>query len=184
MPDRAKPKPVRVVFLGGLGEIGRNCACIEVEGRIVVLDCGIMFPDPDMPGIDLVLPEFTYLHERADRVDGIVLTHGHEDHTGGLAYLLRELHAPIYGSELTVGLARHRIEEAGLADKTRVVVVADGERVRIGACDVEFIPVTHSVPESMAIAFHTPQGVILHSGDFKLDLQPVDGRRTDLARLG
>jgi ribonuclease J len=181
---KPKPRPVRVVFLGGLGEIGRNCACIEVEGRIVVLDCGIMFPDPDMPGIDLVLPEFTYLRDRKDRVDGIVLTHGHEDHTGGLAYLLRDLQAPIYGSELTVGLARHRVEEAGLADKTRFVAVADGERVRVGACDVEFIPVTHSVPESMAIAFHTPQGVILHSGDFKLDLQPVDGRRTDLSRMG
>ncbi len=184
MAERGKPKPVRVVFLGGLGEIGRNCACIEVEGRIVILDCGIMFPEPDMPGIDLVLPEFTYLQDRKDRVDGIVLTHGHEDHTGGLAYLLRELSAPIYGSELTVGLARHRIEEAGLADKTRFVSVADGERVRIGACDVEFIPVTHSVPEAMAIAFHTPQGVILHSGDFKLDLQPVDGRRTDMPRMG
>ena len=178
------PKPVRVVFLGGLGEIGRNCACVEVEGRIVVLDCGIMFPDPDMPGVDLVLPEFTYLYDRKDRVDGIVLTHGHEDHTGGLAYLLRELQAPIYGSELTVGLARHRVEEAGLAGKTRFVVVRDGERVRVGACDVEFIPVTHSVPEAMAIAFHTPQGVILHSGDFKLDLQPVDGRRTDMSRMG
>jgi ribonuclease J len=184
LAERGKPKPVRVVFLGGLGEIGRNCACIEVEGRIVILDCGIMFPEPDMPGIDLVLPEFTYLQDRKDRVDGIVLTHGHEDHTGGLAYLLRELSAPIYGSELTVGLARHRIEEAGLADKTRFVSVADGERVRIGACDVEFIPVTHSVPEAMAIAFHTPQGVILHSGDFKLDLQPVDGRRTDMPRMG
>jgi ribonuclease J len=184
LPDRPKPKPVRIVFLGGLGEIGRNCACIEVEGRIVVLDCGVMFPDPDMPGIDLVLPEFTYLQERADRVDGIVITHGHEDHTGGLAYLLRDLHAPIYGSELTVGLARHRIDEAGVAENTRFVSVADGETVRIGACDVEFIPVTHSVPQSMAIAFHTPQGVILHSGDFKLDLQPVDGRRTDLPRMG
>src|SRR5580700_4502334 len=184
LADRGKPKPVRVVFLGGLGEIGRNCACIEVEGRIVILDCGIMFPDPDMPGIDLVLPEFTYLHDRKDRVDGIVLTHGHEDHTGGLAYLLREMQAPIYGSELTVGLARHRVEEAGLADKTRFVSVADGERVSIGPCEVEFIPVTHSVPGSMAIAFHTPQGVILHSGDFKLDLQPVDGRRTDMSRMG
>jgi ribonuclease J len=184
LPDARKPKPVRIVFLGGLGEIGRNCACIEVDGRIIVLDCGVMFPDPDMPGIDLVLPEFTYLHERMDRVDGIVLTHGHEDHTGGLAYLLRDLHAPIYGSELTVGLARHRIEEAGVAENTRFVSVADGETVRIGACDVEFIPVTHSVPEAMAIAFHTPQGVILHSGDFKLDLQPVDGRRTDLPRMG
>ncbi len=184
MPERKRPKPVRVVFLGGLGEIGRNCACIEVDGRIIILDCGIMFPDPDMPGIDLVLPEFTYLHDRKDRVDGIVLTHGHEDHTGGLAYLLRELQAPIYGSELTVGLARHRVEEAGLADRTRFVPVRDGETVEIGGVDVEFIPVTHSVPESMAIAFHTPQGVILHSGDFKLDLQPVDGRRTDLSRMG
>ena len=184
MADRPKAKPVRIVFLGGLGEIGRNCACIEVEGRIVILDCGIMFPEPDMPGVDLVLPEFTYLYERADRVDGIVLTHGHEDHTGGLAFLLRELQAPIYGSELTIGLARHRVEEAGLADQARFVVVADGERVRIGGCEVEFIPVTHSVPSSMAIAFHTPQGVILHSGDFKLDLQPIDGRRTDLARMG
>ncbi len=184
MAKRTTPKPVRVVFLGGLGEIGRNCACIEVEGRIVIVDCGIMFPEPDMPGIDLVLPEFTYLQQRKDRVDGIVLTHGHEDHTGGLAYLLRDLEAPIYGSELTVGLARHRVDEAGLADRTRFVAVADGERVRIGACEVEFIPVTHSVPEAMAIAFHTPQGVILHSGDFKLDLQPVDGRRTDLSRMG
>ena len=184
LADRPKAKPVRIVFLGGLGEIGRNCACIEVEGRIIVLDCGIMFPEPDMPGVDLVLPEFTYLYERADRVDGIVLTHGHEDHTGGLAFLLRELQAPIYGSELTIGLARHRVEEAGLADQARFIVVADGERVRIGACEVEFIPVTHSVPSSMAIAFHTPQGVILHSGDFKLDLQPIDGRRTDLARMG
>jgi ribonuclease J len=170
--------------LGGLGEIGRNCACIEVDGRIIVLDCGIMFPEPDMPGVDLVLPEFTYLRERADKVDGIVLTHGHEDHTGGLAYLLRDLQVPIYGSELTIGLARNRVEEAGLGDRTDFIAVGDGERRQIGNFDVEFIPVTHSVPNAFAIAFHTPQGVILHSGDFKLDLQPVDGRRTDLSRMG
>ncbi len=175
---------VRVVFLGGLGEIGRNCACIEVEGQIVILDCGIMFPDPDMPGVDLVLPDFTYLRENAERVAGIVLTHGHEDHTGGLAYLLRELRAPIYGSELSLGLARNRIDEAGLADRTEFVTVADGERRPVGPIEVEFIPATHSVPHAFALAFHTPQGVILHSGDFKLDLQPVDGRRTDLARIG
>ncbi len=175
---------VRVVFLGGLGEIGRNCLCIEVDGRILVLDCGIMFPDPDMPGVDLVLPDFSYLKDNADRVDGVVLTHGHEDHTGGLAFLLRDLSLSIYGSELTVGLARHRVEEAGLADRATFVTVKDGERRRIGPCDVEFIPVTHSVPEAFALAFHTPQGIILHSGDFKLDLQPVDGRRTDLARIG
>jgi ribonuclease J len=176
--------PVRVVFLGGLGEIGRNCACIEVDGLILVLDCGIMFPDPDMPGIDLVLPDFSYLRANASRVDGIVLTHGHEDHTGGLAFLLRDLRAPIYGSELTIGLARNRIDEAGLGDQARYVVVRDGERRRIGPCDVEFIPVTHSVPNAFALAFHTPQGILLHSGDFKLDLLPVDGRRTDLARIG
>jgi len=175
---------VRITFLGGLGEIGRNCACIEVDGRILVLDCGIMFPDPDMPGVDLVLPDFTYLHENAGRVDAVVLTHGHEDHTGGLAFLLRDLSVPIYGSELTVGLARNRIDEAGLSDRTEYISVADGERRRIGPCDVEFIPVTHSVPNAFALAFHTPQGIILHSGDFKIDLQPVDGRRTDLARIG
>jgi ribonuclease J len=175
---------VRVVFLGGLGEIGRNCACVEVDGRIIVLDCGVMFPDPDMPGVDLVLPDFTYLRENAERVDAVVLTHGHEDHTGGLAYLLRELEVPIYGSEISLGLARNRIEEAGLSGRARYVAVSDGDRRTIGPCEVEFIPVTHSVPCSFAVAFHTAQGVILHSGDFKLDLEPVDGRRTDLARIG
>ncbi len=191
MPDLASGQishsarsPVRIVFLGGLGEIGRNCACIEVEGRIIVLDIGIMFPDPEMLGVDLVLPDFSYLRERADQVEAIVLTHGHEDHTGGLAYLLRELSAPIYGSELTLGLARHRVEEAGLADKAEFIVVNDGERRKVGPCEVEFIPVTHSVPQGFAVAFHTPQGVILHSGDFKLDLDPVDGRFTDIARIG
>ena len=173
-----------MVFLGGLGEIGRNCACIEVDGRIIILDVGIMFPDPDMPGVDLVLPDFTYLRENADRVDGVILTHGHEDHTGGLAYLLRDLSVPVYGSELTLGLARSRVEEAGLLDRAQFVPVRDGERRRIGPCDVEFIPVTHSVPHAFATAFFTPQGIILHSGDFKLDLHPVDGRRTDLARMG
>jgi len=176
--------PVTITFLGGLGEIGRNCACIEVEGSILLVDCGLMFPDLDMLGIDLVLPDFTYVRENADRVIGCIATHGHEDHTGGLAFLLRELSFPIYGSALTLGLARNRIEEAGLLDRTDFVPVADGERRRIGPFDVEFIPVTHSVPHGIATAFHTPQGVILHTGDFKLDLTPVDGRLTDLARIG
>jgi len=175
---------VRIVFLGGLGEIGRNCACVEVDGRIIVLDCGVMFPDPDMPGVDLVLPDFTYLRENAERVDAVVLTHGHEDHTGGLAYLLRDLGVPIFGSEFSLGLARNRIDEAGLSGRARYVPVGDGERRSVGPCDVEFIPVTHSVPRGFALAFHTPEGVVLHSGDFKIDLEPVDGRRTDLARIG
>ena len=175
---------VRLVFLGGLGEIGRNCACLEVDGRILLIDCGLMFPNLEMPGVDLVLPDFTYLRENADRVDGCILTHGHEDHAGALSFLLRELSFPIYGSPLTLGLARNRIEETGLLDRTELIPVKDGERRRIGPVDVEFIPVTHSVPFGFALAFHTPQGVILHSGDFKLDLTPVDGRHTDLARIG
>ncbi len=176
--------PVRITFLGGLGEIGRNCACIEQSGRIVVLDCGIMFPDPDMPGIDLVLPDFSWLRDRADRVDAVVLTHGHEDHTGGLAFLLRDLSVPVYGSALTLGLAANRVEESGLSDRATFIPVADGERRTIGPFDVEFIPVTHSVPQGFATAFHTDQGIVLHSGDFKIDLTPVDGRLTDLARIG
>ena len=178
------PDPVTVTFLGGLGEIGRNCACIEVDGRILLLDCGLMFPNIEMLGIDLVLPDFTYLRDNVGRIDGCVATHGHEDHVGGLSFLLRELSFPVYGSALTLGLARHRIEEAGLLERTELIPVADGERRRIGAFDVEFIPVTHSVPHGFATAFHTPQGTILHSGDLKLDLTPVDGRLTDLGRIG
>ena len=178
------PNSVRITFLGGLGEIGRNCAVFEVDDRLMLLDCGLMFPDLEMPGVDLVLPDFTWLRENAGRLEGCILTHGHEDHAGGLSFLLRELSFPIYGSELTLGLARNRIEEAGLLDRTELVRVRDGERRRIGPFDVEFIPVTHSVPHGFAVAFHTPQGVILHSGDFKLDLTPVDGRTTDLARIG
>ena len=177
-------EPVRIAFLGGLGEIGRNCMVFEQEGALLLLDCGLMFPDADMHGIDLVLPDFTYLREHADRIVGCVATHGHEDHVGGLSYLLRELSFPIFGSALTLGLARNRIEEAGLLGKTDLVTVADGERRKIGPFDVEFIPVTHSVPQAFATAIHTPQGVILHSGDFKLDLTPVDGRLTDLSRIG
>jgi ribonuclease J len=178
------PESVRVSFLGGLGEIGRNCAVIEVDGRMVVLDCGIMFPDADMPGIDLVLPDLSYLRDNADKVEGVVLTHGHEDHTGGLAYLLRDLSVPVYGSALTLGLARNRVDEAGLTDRATFVEVQDGEKRTVGPFEVEFIPVTHSVPHGFATAFHTPQGIVLHSGDFKLDLTPVDGRLTDLAHIG
>ncbi|MFM8303894.1 MAG: ribonuclease J, partial [Actinomycetota bacterium] len=176
--------PVRIVFLGGLGEIGRNCFCLEVDGRILVVDCGLMFPDADMPGVDLVLPDFTYLRDNAERVEGVVLTHGHEDHVGGLAYLLRDVSAPIFGSALCLGLARNRIDEAGLAARTTLVPVRDGDRIDIGPFDVEFVPIAHSVPHAFATAYRTPAGTILHTGDFKLDLTPFDGRMTDLPRLG
>jgi ribonuclease J len=178
------PAPVKITFLGGLGEIGRNCACIEIDGRIMLIDCGLMFPDLDMLGVDLVLPDFSYLYDNADRVEGCIVTHGHEDHTGGLAFLLRDISFPIYGSEFSLGVARNRIEEAGLLDRTEFIPVRDGERHQIGPFDIEFIPTTHSVPHAFATAWHTPQGVVLHSGDFKIDLTPVDGRTTDLARIG
>jgi ribonuclease J len=184
MSASVRTSPVRIIFLGGLGEIGRNCMAIEQADRILLIDCGLMFPDADMHGIDLVLPDFTWLRENGDRIVGCVATHGHEDHVGGLQYLLRDLSFPIYGSAVTLGLARNRIEEAGLLGRTELITVADNARVEIGPFDVEFIPVTHSVPHAHAIAVHTPQGVILHSGDFKIDLTPVDGRRTDLARIG
>ena len=177
-------QPVRIYFLGGLGEIGRTCMVLEQDDKLMLIDCGLMFPDADMHGIDLVLPDFTFLRENADRIVGCVATHGHEDHVGGLQFLLRELSFPIYGSMVTLGLARNRIEEAGLLKKTELITVRDGERLNIGPFDVEFLPVTHSVPHAHAVIVHTPQGVIVHSGDFKLDLTPVDDRRTDLARLG
>jgi len=177
-------EPVRIVFLGGLGEIGRNCFCLEVDDRILVVDCGLMFPDADMPGVDLVLPDFTYLRENADRVDGVVITHGHEDHVGGLSYLLRDVQVPLYGSALSLGFARKRIEEAGVLGNTEMIPVRDGEVRKIGPVECEFVPVTHSVPHAFAVAYHTPAGTILHTGDFKLDLTPVDGRTTDLPRLG
>jgi len=191
--------PVRIVFLGGLGEIGRNCMAIEQgaaddpDRTIMLIDCGLMFPDANMHGVDLILPDFTYLRENAQRISALVLTHGHEDHVGAIQYLLRDHDGigdlrddplPIYGAALTLGLARNRIEEAGLLPKTDMRKVADGETVEIGSLRVEFIPVTHSVPHAHAIAVHTAQGVVLHSGDYKIDLTPVDSRRTDLARIG
>ncbi len=175
---------VRIVFLGGLGEIGRNCCCLEVDGRILLVDCGIMFPDADMPGVDLVLPDFTYLRDNADRVEAILLTHAHEDHAGGIAFLLRDVSVPVYGSALSLALARNRIEEAGMLERTELIPIADGERRRIGPIDCQFIPVTHSVPHGFAIAFFTPAGTIIHSGDFKLDLTPVDGRHTEPRAAG
>ncbi len=189
--------PVRIVFLGGLGEIGRNCMVVEQgtgdDRSIVLIDCGLMFPDADMHGIDLVLPDFTYLRDHAKQIDALIATHGHEDHVGGIQFLLRDGDGighlrddplPIYGAKLTLGLARNRIEEAGLLGRCDMIAVADHETIEVGDFRIEFIPVTHSVPHAHAIAVHTSQGIVLHSGDWKLDLTPVDRRRTDLGRLG
>ena len=168
-------------------------AADDPDRTIVLIDCGLMFPEANMHGIDLILPDFTYLRENAQRLHGIVLTHGHEDHIGAIQYLLRDGDGigdlrdeplPVYGSKLTLGLASSRIDEAGLLGKIDRRPVADGDQVEIGSLLVEFVPVTHSVPHAHAIAVHTAQGVVLHSGDFKIDLTPVDDRRADLARIG
>ncbi len=177
-------EPVRITFLGGLGEIGRNCAAIETKGRVVVLDCGQMFAGDDLPGVDAVLPDLDWLISNADRVDAVIATHAHEDHIGALPYLLRHMSLPIYGSVFTLGMIEHKLREAGLKDRADLCKVSDGDRMMIGPFDCEFLPVTHSIPSGNITAFHTDQGVILHSSDFKLDLTPVDGRRTDLSRIG
>lgn len=175
---------VQITFLGGLGDIGRNCAAIECGGEVLLLDCGVLFPDEDMPGADFVLPDLEYLRDRIDRIVGCICTHGHEDHIGALSHALDWLSFPVYASPFTLGLISHRLEERGAIDRTTLIPIGDHDRIRIGSFDCEFIPVTHSVPSGLISAIRTPQGVILHSSDFKLDLNPVDGRRTDLARIG
>lgn len=175
--------PVAVTFLGGLGEIGRNCAVLETRGRRVLLDCGRMFAGDDLPGVDSVLPDFEWLLDQGG-VEACIATHAHEDHIGALPHLLSRIEFPVYGSRFTLGMIAHKLAEAGLTGRAELREVGDGDRLSIGPFDCEFLPVTHSIPHGLITAFGTPQGVILHSSDFKLDLTPVDGRRTDLSRIG
>jgi ribonuclease J len=172
---------VRVTFLGGLGEIGRNCAALEVDGKIVLIDCGLMFPEEEMLGVDLVFPDWSWLVERGADVVGVVLTHGHEDHIGALPYFLRDLNVPVYGTAMTLGLAAGRIEELGVEADLRTIEV--GKPVNLEPFRFALINVAHSVPDACAVAFDTPEGVVLHTGDFKLDPTPIDSRATDLATL-
>ena len=185
--SKAETKPlskVKVYALGGLGEIGKNMYVIEYEDDIVVIDCGIGFPDDDMLGVDLVIPDVTYLEENADRVRGIFLTHGHEDHIGALPYVLRTLNVPVYGTALTLGILKYKLEEHRLLDSAKLNCVSAGDVIKAGVFDVEFIRVNHSIADACCIAVHTPQGVVLHTGDFKLDITPIEGEMMDLTRLG
>ncbi|MGH2739921.1 MAG: ribonuclease J [Actinomycetota bacterium] len=177
------PASSRLVFLGGLGEVGRNMACLEVDDRVLVLDVGLSFPTEDMPGVDLVLPDFEYLKERSDRIAGVVLTHGHEDHVGALPYILREIELDVYASRLTIGLLGPKLEEHEVTDRVTFHEVAAGEGATIGPFSVRFLRVTHSIPDGLAVAVDTPDGTLLHTGDFRLDPTPIDGRPTDLAGL-
>lgn len=176
---------IRVGFLGGLGEVGRNCAFLEVKGRIAMIDCGLMFPEEDMWGVDLVLPDWRGLLERGDDLRCVILTHAHEDHMGGLGYFLRERNVPVYGTELALAIAAGRVEELGVQKDFRVTPA--GEWVEESPFRFMMIPVSHSVPEGCGVAFDTPEGLVVHTGDFKLDPTPIDSRPTDLpafARLG
>jgi ribonuclease J len=177
-------EPIRILPLGGLGEIGKNMAAIEQAGRMVVVDTGLMFPTAEMLGIDLVLPDFAPLRDRAGDIEAIVLTHGHEDHVGALPYVLRELGMPpvIYGGPLTVGLVRSKLEEHKLRDAP-LESIAPGERVRAGPFELETIHMSHSIPDARAVAVHTDQGAVLVTGDYRFDQTPVDGRPADIARL-
>jgi ribonuclease J len=172
---------VALSFLGGLGEVGRNCTALEVEGRLALIDCGLMFPEEGMLGVDLVLPDFSSVLERRGDLECVLLTHGHEDHVGALGYLLAEAPVPVYGTPLTVELARSRLEEAGIAADLRPV--ATGEWVQHGPFRFMLIPVAHSIPQGTGIALDTPEGLVVHSGDFKLDPTPIDGAPTDLPRF-
>ncbi len=176
--------PIKIMFLGGLNEIGKNITLFECCGDIFILDCGMAFPDGDLLGVDLVIPDFTYVEENADRIKGIVITHGHEDHIGGLPFLLGRVKLPVYGTPLTVGLIENKLKEFNLDKKISLNVVHAGDTVKLGCMKIEFIHVNHSIPDSVGVAIHSPAGTIVHTGDFKIDCTPVDGGMIDLARFG
>ncbi|CAL9381555.1 Ribonuclease J [Streptomyces sp. enrichment culture] len=185
-PPKLPEGGLRVTPLGGLGEIGRNMTVFEYGGRLLIVDCGVLFPEEEQPGIDLILPDFTSLRNRLDDIEGIVLTHGHEDHIGGVPYLLREKpDIPLIGSKLTLALIEAKLQEHRIRPYT--LEVAEGTSERIGPFDCEFVAVNHSIPDALAVAIRTPAGMAVHTGDFKMDQLPLDGRLTDLrafARLG
>jgi ribonuclease J len=191
-PELSVPEPLargglRVTALGGLGEVGRNMTVFEYDGRLLVVDCGVLFPEENHPGVDLILPDFDWIRDRLDVVDAVVLTHGHEDHIGAVPYLLREREdIPLVGSQLTLALVGSKLREHRLKNTVQHVV-AEGQQITFGPFDLEFVAVNHSIPDALAVAIRTGAGTVLHTGDFKMDQLPLDGRITDLrafARLG
>ena len=180
-PQRPTKPSVKVSFLGGLNEIGKNITLIECEGDMIIIDCGMAFPDGDMLGVDLVIPDFTYIEQNFDKVKGIVLTHGHEDHIGGLPYLLSLVNIPIYGTPLTLGLVGNKLKEHSLFNKAKLNVVNAGDTIRLGCMEVKFIHVNHSIPDAVAFAIRTPAGTLVHTGDFKIDCTPILGDAIDFS---
>ncbi len=185
MPKVKKDKgKIRIIPLGGLHEIGKNITVIEYENDMIAVDCGLAFPDEDMLGVDLVIPDITYLEQNQDRLRGIFLTHGHEDHIGALPYALRTINPPVYGTKLTLGILKNKLEEHSLPWDSDLRTVSAGTTVRAGALNVEFIRVNHSIADACCLAIHTPLGTIIHTGDFKLDITPIEGEMMNIARLG
>ena len=175
---------LKIIPLGGLNEIGKNCTVIEYGEDMLVVDCGLGFPDEEMYGVDIVIPDFTYLVQNQHRIKGIVLTHGHEDHIGGLPYLMRELNVPLYATRLTAGLIGIKLEEHGLLEKTKITTLEAGERFKAGCFDVELIHVNHSIADAVSLAIRTPIGTVIHTGDFKIDVTPIQNSMIDLTRFG
>ena len=178
-----KKSNLKIIPLGGLLEIGKNITVIEYEDDIIIVDCGLGFPEDDMLGVDLVIPDITYLEKNKDKIRGLVITHGHEDHIGGIPYLLKQINVPIYATKLTAGLISNKLEEHNLLRSTRLKEVRPGQTITLGSMKVEFIRITHSIPDACALAIHTPVGTIVHTGDFKIDYTPIDGEIIDLGRL-
>lgn len=174
---------VKIIPLGGLNEIGKNITAIEYKDDIVVIDCGLKFPDEDMFGIDIVIPDVSYLLKNREKVKGIFLTHGHEDHIGALPYVLKQLNVPVYGTKLTLGIVETKLKEHGLLSTTELIRVKPRDVVKLDSVSVEFIKTNHSIADSVAIAIHTPMGAILHTGDFKVDYTPIDGEVMDFGRF-
>ena len=179
----SKKPPLRAYFLGGLNEIGKNLTVFECEDDMIIVDCGMAFPDGDMLGVDMVIPDFTFIERNVDKIRGVVLTHGHEDHIGALPFLLKRFNFPIYGTRFTLALVDSKLKEHGLQNKVRAVMVRPGDHIRLGCMDVEFIHVNHSIPDAVALAIHSPAGTIVHTGDFKIDCTPTMGEMIDLARF-
>jgi len=178
-----KKANVKIIPLGGILEIGKNITVIEYEDEIILIDCGLGFPEEEMLGIDLVIPDITYLEKNKEKIKGLVITHGHEDHIGGIPYLLKQINVPIYATRLTVGLISNKLEEHGLLRSTKLKEVRTGQTISLGKMKVEFIKITHSIPDACSLAIHTPVGTIVHTGDFKIDYTPIDSEIIDLGRL-
>ncbi len=179
-----KSKKIKITPLGGLHEVGKNMTIFEYGSDLLILDCGLAFPDDDMLGVDMVIPDITYLQKHKNRIRGIVLTHGHEDHIGAIPYVLKEFNVPVFGTKLTLGILKNKLTEHGILNSTKLNVINPGETFKLGDFKIEFIRSNHSIADAVAVALHTPAGVVLHTGDFKIDSTPIDGDMIDLGRIG